>query len=143
MTELDRLERRRAALPVPRYPDLPVVTHLAAILDAIRDHQVVVVAGETGSGKSTQLPKLCLELGLGVAGLIGHTQPRRLAARAVSERIAEELDTEIGQAVGYTVRFNDRVGPDTYIKVMTDGILLAEIQRDRLLTAYDLSLIHI
>ena len=141
MSDLDRLERRRAALPVPTYPDLPVVVHREAILSAIRDHQVVVVAGETGSGKSTQLPKLCLELGLGVAGLIGHTQPRRLAARAVSERIAEELGTEIGGAVGYTVRFNDRVGPDTYIKVMTDGILLAEIQRDRLLRAYEVLII--
>jgi ATP-dependent helicase HrpA len=141
VTDLDRLERRRAALPVPRYPDLPVVTHREAILEAIRGNQVVVVAGETGSGKSTQLPKLCLELGLGARGLIGHTQPRRLAARAVSERIAEELGTEIGQAVGYTVRFNDRVGPDTFIKVMTDGILLAEIQRDRRLRAYEVLII--
>ena len=141
MTGDDRLERRRAALPTPRYPDLPVVAHRAALLDAIRDNQVVVVAGETGSGKSTQLPKLCLELGLGVQGLIGHTQPRRLAARAISERIAEELGTEIGQAVEYTVRFNDRVGEDTYIKVMTDGILLAEIQRDRMLRAYEVLII--
>ena len=141
MTDADRLERRRAGLPTPRYPDLPVVAHRAVLLEAIRDHQVVVVAGETGSGKSTQLPKLCLELGLGVRGLIGHTQPRRLAARAISERIAEELGSEIGQAVGYTVRFNDRVGPDTYIKVMTDGILLAEIQRDRLLRAYEVLII--
>jgi len=141
VTDVDRLARRRAALPVPRYPDLPVVAHREALLEAIRAHQVVVVAGETGSGKSTQLPKLCLELGLGVAGLIGHTQPRRLAARAISERIAEELGTEIGQAVGYTVRFNDRVGPDTYIKVMTDGILLAEVQRDRLLRAYEVLII--
>jgi len=141
VTDADRLERRRAALPAPRYPDLPVVEHRAALLEAIREHQVVVVAGETGSGKSTQLPKLCLELGLGVQGLIGHTQPRRLAARAISERIAEELGTEIGQAVGYTVRFNDRVGADTYIKVMTDGILLAEIQRDRMLSAYEVLII--
>src|SRR3546814_248189 len=111
------------------------------LLEAIRDNQVVVVAGETGSGKSTQLPKLCLELGLGVRGLIGHTQPRRLAARAVSERIAEELGSEIGQAVGYTVRFNDRVGPDTFIKVMTDGILLAEVRRDRMLRAYEVIII--
>ena len=140
-TDAERLERRRSLLPTPRYPDLPVVAHRAAILDAIRDHQVVVVAGETGSGKSTQLPKLCLELGLGISGLIGHTQPRRLAARAVSERIAEELGTEIGQAVGYTVRFNDRVGEDTFIKVMTDGILLAEIQRDRMLRAYEVLII--
>jgi ATP-dependent helicase HrpA len=135
------LERRRALLPTPTYPDLPVVAQRDVILDALREHQVVVVAGETGSGKSTQLPKLCLELGLGVRGLIGHTQPRRLAARAVSERIAEELHTEIGQAVGYTVRFNDRVGDDTFIKVMTDGILLAEIQRDRLLSAYEVLII--
>ena len=130
------MARRRAALPTPTYPDLPVTAHREVLLDAIRDHQVVVVAGETGSGKSTQLPKLCLELGFGARGLIGHTQPRRLAARAVSERIAEELGVEIGGAVGYTVRFNDRVGDGTFIKVMTDGILLAEIQRDRHLRAY-------
>jgi ATP-dependent helicase HrpA len=139
--EADRLDRRRARLPLPTYPDLPVVAHKAALLDAIRDHQVVVVAGETGSGKSTQLPKLCLELGLGVRGLIGHTQPRRLAARAVAERIAEELGSPIGAAVGFTVRFSDRVGEDTFIKVMTDGILLAEIQRDRLLRAYEVLII--
>jgi len=130
-------QRPRPALARPRYPDLPVTQHREVILDAIRENQVVVVAGETGSGKSTQLPKLCLELGLGVDGLIGHTQPRRLAARAVSERIAEELGVEIGAAVGYSVRFNDRVGPGTYIKVMTDGILLAEVQRDPMLRAYD------
>jgi ATP-dependent helicase HrpA len=141
VTDDARVERRRAALPKPTYPDLPVVAHRAALLEAIRDNQVVVVAGETGSGKSTQLPKLCLELGFGARALIGHTQPRRLAARAVSERIAEELGTEIGGAVGYTVRFNDRVGPDTFIKVMTDGILLAEIQRDRLLRAYEVLII--
>ncbi|HET6967576.1 MAG TPA: ATP-dependent RNA helicase HrpA, partial [Ornithinibacter sp.] len=132
---------RRGRLPRPTYPQLPVVEHRAALLDAIRDHQVVVVAGETGSGKSTQLPKLCLELGLGVRGLIGHTQPRRLAARAVSERIAEELGSAVGDAVGFTVRFDDRVGDDTFIKVMTDGILLAEIQRDRLLRAYEVLII--
>ncbi len=126
---------------MPTYPDLPVVAHREVLLEAIRDHQVVVVAGETGSGKSTQLPKLCLELGLGVRGLIGHTQPRRLAARAVSERIAEELGSEVGDAVGFTVRFNDRVGEDTFIKVMTDGILLAEIQRDRHLRAYEVLII--
>jgi len=136
-----RLARRRASLPTPTYPDLPVAQHREALLAAIEAHQVVVVAGETGSGKSTQLPKLCLELGLGARGLIGHTQPRRLAARAVSERIASELGVEIGGAVGYTVRFNDRVGDDTFIKVMTDGILLAEIQRDRMLRAYEVLII--
>ena len=141
MREDTRREALRAALPSLRYPDLPVVAYREVILEAIQAHQVVVIAGETGSGKSTQLPKLCLELGLGVRGLIGHTQPRRLAARAVSERIAEELGTEIGQAVGYTVRFNDRVGPDTFIKVMTDGILLAEVQRDHLLRAYEVLII--
>jgi ATP-dependent helicase HrpA len=116
---------------------LPVTERKDEILAAIRDHQVVIVAGETGSGKSTQLPQLCLELGRGVDGMIGHTQPRRLAARTIAERVAEELGTTVGGAVGYTVRFTDRVGPDTRIKVMTDGILLAEIQRDRELRAYD------
>jgi ATP-dependent helicase HrpA len=137
----ERLARRRALLPRPTYPDLPVVVHREALLDAIRDHQVVIVSGETGSGKSTQLPKLCLELGFGVRGLIGHTQPRRIAARAVAERIAEELGTDIGGAVGFTVRFNDRVGDDTFVKVMTDGILLAEIQRDQRLRAYEVLII--
>ena len=137
----DRLERRRARLPKPSYPDLPVVAHRDVLLEAIRDHQVVVVAGETGSGKSTQLPKLCLELGLGVRGLIGHTQPRRLAARAVAERVAEELGSPVGEAVGFTVRFTDTVGDDTFIKVMTDGILLAEVQRDRMLRAYEVLII--
>ena len=133
--------KTRAPLPTPTYPDLPVVAHRDLLLAAIRDNQVVVVAGETGSGKSTQLPKLCLELGLGLDGLIGHTQPRRLAARAISERIAEELQVEVGGAVGFAVRFNDRVTADTCIKVMTDGILLAEIQRDRMLRAYEVLII--
>jgi ATP-dependent helicase HrpA len=141
VSRADPPPRRRPPLPTPTYPDLPVVAHREALLAAIRDHQVVVVAGETGSGKSTQLPKLCLELGFGERGLIGHTQPRRLAARAVSERIAEELGVEIGGVVGYTVRFNDRVGADTRIKVMTDGILLAEVQRDRMLRAYEVLII--
>ena len=134
----ERVERRRRGVPVPRYPDgLPIVERREDLLDAIRDHQVVVVAGETGSGKSTQLPKMCLELGRGVLGFIGHTQPRRIAARTIAERIAEELGGEVGGAVGYAVRFTDRVGEDTLVKVMTDGILLAEVQRDRMLTAYD------
>ena len=116
---------------------LPIDAHRDELLAAIRDHQVVIVAGETGSGKSTQLPQLCLRAGRGDGRLIGHTQPRRVAARTIAERIADELGTELGTTVGYTVRFTDKVGPDTRIKVMTDGILLAEIQRDRLLRRYD------
>ena len=107
------------------------------IAEAIRDHQVVIVAGETGSGKTTQLPKICLELGRGIDGMIGHTQPRRLAARTVADRIADELGVDLGGAVGYAVRFTDQVGDATLVKLMTDGILLAELQRDRLLSAYD------
>jgi ATP-dependent helicase HrpA len=133
-----RVERRRASMPAVRYPaGLPVSEKKDEILAALRDHQVVIVAGETGSGKSTQLPKICLELGRGVQGLIGHTQPRRLAARAVAERVAEELGTEVGGTVGYAVRFTDRVGDATLVKVMTDGILLNEIHRDRQLARYD------
>jgi len=116
---------------------LPLAARREDLLAAIRDHQVVIVAGETGSGKSTQLPKLCLELGRGVNGLVGHTQPRRVAARTIAERVAEELGTQLGDAVGYTVRFTDTVGERTLVKVMTDGILLAEIQRDRMLRRYD------
>jgi len=133
-----RIANRRAGVPVPRYPvALPVSERKDEIARVIAEHQVVIVAGETGSGKSTQLPKICLEVGRGVAGMIGHTQPRRLAARAVAERVAEELGSEVGQAVGYAVRFTDRVSQQTLVKVMTDGILLNEIQRDRLLLAYD------
>ena len=128
----EEIERRRTLVPAVTYPDdLPIAAHRNVLLAAIRDHQVVVVAGETGSGKSTQLPKLCLELGRGVTGLIGHTQPRRVAARTIAERVADELGTPLGSAVGYSVRFTDRVGADTLIKVMTDGILLAEIQIGR------------
>jgi ATP-dependent helicase HrpA len=118
-------------------PELPVSQRRAEIAEAIRGHQVVVVAGETGSGKTTQLPKICLELGRGERGMIGHTQPRRLAARTVAERIAAELRTPLGQTVGYQVRFTDRVGRDTRVKLMTDGILLAELARDRTLRRYD------
>jgi ATP-dependent RNA helicase HrpA len=133
-----KIANRRAGVPVPRYPaGLPVSERKDDIARVIADSQVVIVAGETGSGKSTQLPKICLEVGRGVRGMIGHTQPRRLAARAVAERVAEELGSEVGQAVGYAVRFTDRVSQQTLVKVMTDGILLNEIQRDRLLTAYD------
>lgn len=133
-----RVARRRAALPEPEYPpSLPISERKDDILAAIRDHQVVIVAGETGSGKTTQLPKICLELGRGVRGTIGHTQPRRLAARTVAERIAEELDTPLGAAVGYQVRFTDQTADGTLVKLMTDGILLAEIQQDRQLRQYD------
>ncbi|MFD6416470.1 ATP-dependent RNA helicase HrpA [Streptomyces sp. NPDC060194] len=133
-----RMRERRAGLPTVTYPaQLPVSQKKDEIADAIRDHQVVIVAGETGSGKTTQIPKICLELGRGVRGMIGHTQPRRLAARTVAERVADELDTPLGEAVGWKVRFTDQVGGGTFVKLMTDGILLAEIQTDRELRAYD------
>jgi len=135
----DRMAERRLRVPAVTYPEqLPVSQKKAEIAAAIRDHQVVIVAGETGSGKTTQIPKICLELGRGVRGMIGHTQPRRIAARTVAERVAEELRTPLGEAVGWKVRFTDQVNPDaTFIKLMTDGILLAEIQTDRELRAYD------
>lgn len=129
--------RRRTVPPVTYPPDLPVSQRRDDILAAIREHQVVVVCGETGSGKTTQLPKVCLELGRGVSGMIGHTQPRRLAARSVSSRIAEELGVSLGEGVGYKVRFGDKTGPGTLVKLMTDGILLAETQSDPDLEAYD------
>lgn len=133
-----RLEERRGNLPDITYPaGLPVSARRDDIAEAIEANQVVVIAGETGSGKTTQIPKICLELGRGMHGKIGHTQPRRLAARTVAERIAEELGEKIGGHVGYAIRFDDRVGRDTAVKLMTDGILLAEIQRDRLLLDYD------
>ncbi|MEU8488037.1 ATP-dependent RNA helicase HrpA [Streptomyces sp. NPDC048641] len=129
---------RYEALEITYPEQLPVSQKKDEIADAIRDHQVVIVAGETGSGKTTQIPKICLELGRGVRGMIGHTQPRRLAARTVAERIADEMDTPLGEAVGWKVRFTDQVNPDaTFVKLMTDGILLAEIQTDRELRAYD------
>ena len=137
-TAIARLDTRRSAVPALTYPEnLPVSAKRADILAAIRDHQVVIVAGETGSGKTTQIPKICLELGRGVRGVIGHTQPRRLAARTVAERIAQELDTELGAVVGYKVRFTDKGGADTLVRLMTDGILLAELQHDRDLLRYD------
>jgi len=130
--------KRQAALPKPEFDStLPVHERLDDIKTAIQNNQVTIICGETGSGKTTQLPKICLELGRGAAGLIGHTQPRRLAARSVAERIAEELGQSIGQAVGYKVRFNDNTSRDANIKLMTDGILLAETQTDRYLAAYD------
>ncbi|MHB8505704.1 MAG: helicase-related protein, partial [Acidimicrobiales bacterium] len=141
--ELERAEARVAARrkAVPEridYPaELPVSQCRERLLAAIRDNPVVVVAGETGSGKTTQLPKVCLELGRGVLGIIGHTQPRRIAARTVAERIADELHVPLGGPVGFAVRFNDRVSDDTLVKLMTDGILLAELPRDRMLSNYD------
>jgi ATP-dependent helicase HrpA len=133
-----RVDVRRNAVPEITYPEeLPVSQLKDEIAAAIRDHQVVVVAGETGSGKTTQIPKICLELGRGIHGMIGHTQPRRLAARTVAERIAEELGTELGETIGFAVRFTDKVSERSLVKLMTDGILLNELQRDRDLTRYD------
>jgi ATP-dependent RNA helicase HrpA len=133
-----RVEQRRLAVPEISYPEeLPVSQLKDDIAAAIKDHQVVVIAGETGSGKTTQIPKICLELGRGIRGMIGHTQPRRLAARTVAERIAEELGTELGDTIGYAVRFTDKVSERSLVKLMTDGILLAELQRDRDLSRYD------
>ena len=137
----EQLAERAAAIPIIEFPDLPVSARRDEIARAIRDHQVVIVSGETGSGKTTQLPKICMQLGRGVAGMIGHTQPRRLAARSVADRIADELGQTVGrergQVVGYQVRFTDEVGPTTLVKLMTDGILLAEIQSDPMLRRYD------
>ncbi|MBI3902503.1 MAG: ATP-dependent RNA helicase HrpA [Nitrosomonadales bacterium] len=135
-------QARRAArieqlFPIEYPADLPVVVRREDLAQAIREHQVVIVCGETGSGKTTQLPKICLGIGRGVQGLIGHTQPRRVAARSVAARIAHELKSELGGAVGYKIRFNDKVSEHTCIKLMTDGILLAEIQGDPLLKRYD------
>ncbi|HDY7720229.1 ATP-dependent RNA helicase HrpA [Vibrio vulnificus] len=132
------VEQRSRYQPKIEYPEiLPVSQKKDDIADAIAHHQVVIVAGETGSGKTTQLPKICAELGRGKFGLIGHTQPRRLAARSVANRIAEEMETQLGDFVGYKVRFNDQISENTQIKLMTDGILLAEIQHDRFLNQYD------
>ncbi|MCG9735150.1 ATP-dependent RNA helicase HrpA [Pseudoalteromonas shioyasakiensis] len=131
-------EQRLAAMPKVTYPEqLPVSQKKDDIKQAIANNQVVIIAGETGSGKTTQIPKMCLELGRGVDGYIGHTQPRRLAARSVANRIAEEMQCELGQQVGFKIRFSDQVSDNSYIKLMTDGILLAEIQQDRYLNQYD------
>lgn len=135
---MQRIASRRATCPVISYPEnLPVSQKKNQLLEAIRDNQVVIIAGETGSGKTTQIPKICLELGRGIKGLIGHTQPRRLAARSVASRIADELNVTLGSSIGYKVRFNDHMGENTLVKLMTDGILLAEIQQDRFLSQYD------
>jgi len=134
----ERFLCRKNSLPAPTFPpELPVSQARDEIAQAITKNQVIVLAGETGSGKTTQLPKICLSLGRGIAGMIGHTQPRRIAARTVAARIADELGTTVGRGVGYKVRFSDHVGEDSLIKLMTDGILLAETQNDRYLSAYD------
>ncbi|MBX3706631.1 MAG: ATP-dependent RNA helicase HrpA [Pseudomonadales bacterium] len=137
-----RLAERTAIVPRIDYPpELPVSAHAAEIRRLLAAHQVIVVAGETGSGKTTQLPKICLEAGYGRRGMIGHTQPRRLAARSVAARIAFELDVPMGEAVGYAVRFSDQVGPRTLVKLVTDGLLLTEIRRDRWLDDYDVIIV--
>ncbi|WP_290578989.1 ATP-dependent RNA helicase HrpA [Ketobacter sp.] len=135
---LERVQQRRDRLPRWHYPEtLPVSARHVEITRAIQAHQVVIIAGETGSGKTTQIPKMCLQAGLGVTGYIGHTQPRRLAARTVAQRIAEELQTQVGASVGYKIRFQDQVSEHSHIKLMTDGMLLAEIAQDRFLSQYD------
>lgn len=137
-----KLAARRALAPkIEIPPELPIAAKAQEISAALQANQVVVVAGETGSGKTTQLPKICLQAGFGYRGLIGHTQPRRIAARAVASRIAEELDVPVGEQVGYSVRFADHVGPNSLIKIMTDGLLLAEIPRDRWLNRYDVIIV--
>ncbi|MEM8681242.1 MAG: DEAD/DEAH box helicase, partial [Planctomycetota bacterium] len=139
---LERVHGRREKLPRLQFaPDLPINEHRERIADAIQTHQVVVVCGETGSGKSTQLPKICLEAGFGVQGMIGHTQPRRLAARSIANRLADELQRPLGKEVGFKIRFTDQTDPATYVKLMTDGILLAETQRDRFLEQYEVVII--
>lgn len=138
LASVARRENRAKVRPSIHYPvELPISRERTAVMAAIRDHQVTVVRGETGSGKTTQLPKICLELGRGVAGFIGHTQPRRIAARTVAQRLARELGSTLGRTVGFKVRFDREVGPESLVKVMTDGILLAEIRRDRDLLRYD------
>jgi len=135
---IQRLETRKRNVPSPQFPEeLPICKRLEDIQNAIMNNQVVVIAGETGSGKTTQIPKICLTLGRGISGMIGHTQPRRIAARSIAARIAEELKSEVGRHVGYQIRFSDKVSEQSYIKLMTDGILLAEVQNDRFLNAYD------
>ncbi|MEJ2726153.1 MAG: hypothetical protein P8175_16240 [Deltaproteobacteria bacterium] len=135
---LHKQERRLSKRPRATYPDsLPITSHKDEIVQAVKRHQVVIVSGETGCGKSTQLPKMCLEAGRGIRGIIGCTQPRRIAATTIARRIAEELGQRLGQSVGYKIRFEDKSGPDTFVKVMTDGVLLAETQGDPKFRAYD------
>jgi ATP-dependent helicase HrpA len=133
-----RREERAAWEPRLQWDEeLPVVARKQEIIDTIRDNQVVVLCGETGSGKSTQLPKILVEMGRGLGGVIGHTQPRRIAARSVAARLAEEMNCKLGQEVGFRIRFTDSSTPNTRIRLMTDGILLAETQTDRFLDQYD------
>lgn len=138
----DQYVKRERRMPVLQYDDmLPITAHRQQLMELLKSRQTIVVCGETGSGKSTQLPKICLEAGFGRAGMIGHTQPRRLAARAVASRLAEELGTHIGDLVGHKIRFSDSTGASTLVKVMTDGVLLAETQGDRFLEQYDVIII--
>ncbi|WP_240615471.1 ATP-dependent RNA helicase HrpA [Alteromonas facilis] len=137
LKSVQRVQLRKQNIPNVHYPDLPVSREKEQIQQAIANNQVIIIAGETGSGKTTQLPKMCLEMGLGTRGMIAHTQPRRLAARSVASRIADELETPIGEHVGFKIRFSDNVSESTYIKLMTDGMLLAEMQNDRFLNQYD------
>ncbi|WP_440683244.1 ATP-dependent RNA helicase HrpA [Cysteiniphilum halobium] len=137
----EKVALRRTNMPKINYPDLPVSQRVDEIEKAICDNQVVIIAGETGSGKSTQLPKICLDLGLGAKGLIGHTQPRRLAARSIANRLSEETNMPLGQGIGFKIRFSDQTNDNTFIKVMTDGILLAEIQNDKYLSQYEVIII--
>ncbi|MDO9318786.1 MAG: ATP-dependent RNA helicase HrpA [Gammaproteobacteria bacterium] len=142
ISSIEEVNRRLASIPALNYPEhLPVSEKRELISNALLNHQVIILAGETGSGKTTQIPKICLELGYGAKGLIGHTQPRRLAARAVAGRIADELGVELGKKVGYQVRFSDNTVPETLVKLMTDGVLLAEIQHDRNLRKYEVLII--
>ncbi len=137
-TSIGKVEIRRQALPLITYPpELPISENADELIRLIQQHRILVVAGETGSGKSTQLPKLCLAAGLGVFGQIAHTQPRRIAARSISTRLAEELELELGAGVGYRVRFDEKCSEADYIRVLTDGMLLAEAQTDRFLNQYD------
>ena len=134
----DEVQKRASSVPEVRYQtDLPIAERLTEIESMLKRHQAIIVAGETGSGKTTQIPLACLKAGLGVRGMICHTQPRRLAARSVADRIASQLNVSIGKEVGYAVRFEDRIGPETLVKIVTDGLLLTEIQRDRYLNSYD------
>jgi ATP-dependent helicase HrpA len=135
---LEKVQQRQALHKHVTFPEgLPVSERVEDLRDAIDNHQVVIIAGETGSGKTTQIPKICMNAGRGIRGLIGHTQPRRIAARSVAARIAEEIGEQTGQQIGYQVRFTDNTSEHTRVKVMTDGILLAEIQHDRFLDRYD------